>query len=120
MEVKINKEIRNYTESIFFGLSLRQFVCSLCACVVAVLLFFLLKPYLGTETLSWVCILAASPFAAFGFFKYNGMVAEKAIYAWYKSTFLIPKKLVFKNTNIYFSMMKDLIDKKNKEAMKTK
>lgn len=67
--------------------------------MVAVLLFFLLKPYLGTEILSWVCILAASPFAAFGFFKYNGMVAEKAIYAWYKSTFLIPKKLVFKNTN---------------------
>lgn len=26
MEVKINKEIRNYTESMFFGLSLRQFV----------------------------------------------------------------------------------------------
>ena len=26
MEVKINKEIRDYTESMFFGLSLRQFV----------------------------------------------------------------------------------------------
>lgn len=26
MEVKINKEIRNYTESMFFGLSLRQFI----------------------------------------------------------------------------------------------
>ena len=88
MEVKIDKEIRNYIESIFFELSLRQFVFSLCACVVAVFLF---KPYLGIETLSWVCILAASPFAAFCFFKYNGMVAEKAIYAWYKSTFLISK-----------------------------
>ena len=26
MEVKINREIRNYTESMFFGLSMRQFV----------------------------------------------------------------------------------------------
>lgn len=26
MEVKINKEIRDYTEAIFFGLSLRQFI----------------------------------------------------------------------------------------------
>ena len=26
MEVKINNEIRNYTESMFFGLSLRQFI----------------------------------------------------------------------------------------------
>lgn len=25
MEVKINREIRDYTESLFFGLSLRQF-----------------------------------------------------------------------------------------------
>ena len=33
MEVKINREIRNYTEAMFFGLSLRQFIFSACACV---------------------------------------------------------------------------------------
>lgn len=26
MEVKINREIRNYTEAVFFGLSLRQII----------------------------------------------------------------------------------------------
>ena len=36
MEVKINREIRNYTEAMFFGLSMRQFIFSACACVVAV------------------------------------------------------------------------------------
>ena len=36
MEVKINREIRNYTESMFFGLSLRQFIFSVLACGVAV------------------------------------------------------------------------------------
>ena len=50
MEVKINREIRNYTEAMFFGLSLRQFIFSICACAVAVGLYFLLKPYVGTET----------------------------------------------------------------------
>ena len=64
MEVKINKEIRNYTESMFFGLSLRQFIFSVLACGVAVGLYFLLRPRFGTETLSWVCILGAFPFAA--------------------------------------------------------
>ena len=39
LEVKINREIRNYTESMFFGLSLRQFVFSLLAVGVAVLLY---------------------------------------------------------------------------------
>ena len=64
MEVKINREIRNYTESMFFGLSLRQFIFSVLACGVAVGLYFLLRPYVGTETVSWVCILGAAPFAA--------------------------------------------------------
>ena len=41
MEVKINREIRNYTESMFFGLSMRQFVFSLLAIGVAVALYFL-------------------------------------------------------------------------------
>ena len=108
MEVKINKEIRNYTESIFFGLSLRQFLFSFTACIVALLLYFILKPYFGIETLSWVCILGAIPFAVLGFVTYNGMTAEKFIYAWIKSEFLIPKKLFFNATNIYELMLKNI------------
>ncbi len=76
VEVKINREIRNYTEAMFFGLSLRQFIFSVCACAVAVGLYFLLKPYVGTETVSWMCILGAAPLAALGFIKYNGMTAK--------------------------------------------
>ena len=67
MEVKINREIRNYTESMFFGLSFRQFVFSLLAVGVAIVLYFALKPHVGTETVSWMCILGAAPFAAMGF-----------------------------------------------------
>ena len=51
LEVKINKEIRNYTESMFFGLSLRQFIFSLLACGVAVGLYFILRPYFGIEAI---------------------------------------------------------------------
>lgn len=119
MEVKINREIRNYTESMFFGLSLRQFIFSVLACGVAVGLYFLLRPYVGTETVSWVCILGAAPFAALGFVKYNGMTAEKAIYAWIKSEFLMPKKLVFHFTNVYYELMKSSIEQKQKEVLKS-
>ena len=115
MEVKINREIRNYTESMFFGLSLRQFIFSVLACGVAVGLYFLLRPYVGTETVSWVCILGAAPFAALGFVKYNGMTAEKAIYAWIKSEFLMPKKLVSHSTNVYYELMKSSIEQKQKD-----
>lgn len=119
MEVKINREIRNYTEAMFFGLSLRQFIFSVCACAVAVGLYFLLKPYVGTETVSWMCILGAAPFAALGFIKYNGMTAEKFIYAWIKSEFLMPKKLVFHSTNTYLELMKPGMEKKQKEVLKS-
>ena len=84
MEVKINKDIRDFSESIFFGLSLRQFIFSILACLVAVVLYFLLKPFFGIETLSWVCILGAAPFAALGFIKYNGMTAEEFVIAFIK------------------------------------
>ena len=99
LEVKINREIRNYTEAMFFGLSLRQFIFSILACGVAVGIYFLLRPYVGTETVSWMCIFGAAPFALLGFVKYNGMTAEKFMWAWIKSEVLIPKRLCFHSTN---------------------
>ena len=120
MEVKINREIRNYTESIFFGLSLRQFVFSICACVVAVILYFLLKPYCGIETLSWGCILGAAPFAALGFIKYNGMTAEKFVAAWIKSMILTPKRLTFKPTNLYYEYLKNIENRKVRKEKKNR
>lgn len=107
MEIKVNKEIREYTESIFFGLSMRQFFFSASSCGIAVLLYFLLKKYLGIETLSWVCIMGALPFAALGFFKYNGMTAEEFVIAWIKSEILLPKVLLFKPENIYEEMLNE-------------
>lgn len=114
MEVKINKEIRNYTESMFFGLSLRQFIFSVLACGVAVGLYFLLRPCFGTETLSWMCILGAAPFAAVGFIKYNGMTAEQFVWAWIKSEFLMPKKILFVPKNLYYEAMKANIEAREK------
>lgn len=109
MEVRINREIRDYTESMFFGLSLRQFFFSVLACGVAVGIYLGLNPILGTETTSWLCIVAAFPFAVLGFLKYNGMTAEKFIAAWIKSTFMIPKILIFGNANYYFAMLAEVL-----------
>lgn len=105
MEVKINREIRDYTESMFFGLSLRQFFFSLAAVGVAVIIYLFLKPVLGMETVSWLCIIAAAPFAALGFIKYHGMSAEQFIWAWIKSELLEPRELRFESVNIYYEMM---------------
>ena len=96
MEVKINREIRNYTESMFFGLSMRQFVFSVLAILVAVGL--------------WMCILGAAPFAALGFITYHGMTAEQFLWAWLRSELLEPKELRFEASNLYYEALKDKLE----------
>ena len=118
MEIRINKEIRDYTEAMFLGLSLRQCIFSGLACGVAAGVFFALRPYIGMETLSWICILAAAPFAAMGFIKYNGMPAEQFIKAWYRSRFCTPKRLIFKPENLYYEILKDKIEEQKKEMLR--
>ena len=117
MEVKINKEIRDFTESIFFGLSMRQFFFSVLAVAAAIGVYFLLKPLLGLETASWACVLAAVPFGAMGFIKYNGMPMEKIFVAWLKDNFICPRRLTIKSNNIYKEALKGYFAKKEKEAI---
>ena len=119
MEVKINKDVREYTESMFFGLSLRQFIFSFIALVVAVVIYFWIKPFWGVETVSWMCVLGAAPFAALGFVNYHGLNAEQLLWAWLKSELIEPKKLIFESSTLYYDVLKENITKREKEAMKS-
>ena len=115
MEVRINHEIREYTESMFFGLTMRQFIFTCLAIAASIFSYFLLKPLIGIEAVSWVCMLAAVPFAVLGFVRYNGMSAEKFIWAWIKSELLIPKKLCYGNNNMYRVLMHEMKEEKKAE-----
>jgi hypothetical protein len=57
-----------------------------------------------------VCVLGAAPFAAAGFVRYNGMTAERFILVWLFSAFFIPKKLMFRATNIYYEAVKAVLE----------
>lgn len=118
MEIKINREIREYTESIFFGLSLRQFLFSALAVGVAIALYFGLRSRFGIESLSWMCVLGAAPCAAMGFIKYHGMTAEQLLWAYIKSEFLMPRRLTFHPSNIYYEALQKSIQRYEKEGLK--
>ncbi len=107
MEVRINKEVRDYQESIFFGLSLRQLLFALLAVLVAVGVYFGLKDIVGSGEIGWICVLAAFPFALGGFFTYNGMTFERFLLAVIRSELLYPRKLVFKSENLYAKVMEN-------------
>ena len=119
MEIKINREIRDYHESMFMGLSLRQSIFSVLAIASAVGLYFWLQPVLGAEITSWVCVLGAAPFAVLGFVFYHGMPAEKFFWVWFRSEVLEPKQLCCKPNNLYYELMKDTIAKHEKEVKNT-
>ena len=110
LEVKINREIREYQENIFFGLNLRQLTFSILAIAVAVGIYFGFRNILGTETVSWLCILGAFPFGAMGFIRYNGMTAEQFAMAFVKSEFLMPKQLCFESEDLYWKLLGSTIE----------
>ena len=120
MEVKINREIREYTESMFFGLTLRQFIFTVLAAATSIISYFLLRPVIGIEAVSWVCMLTAVPFAVLGFVRYNGMPAEKFIWAWIKSEILMPKHLCFGNSNLYMELLSGAERDKQRQKKKRK
>lgn len=116
-EIKINKEIRDYTESIFLGLSLRQTIFSLFACGIACIIYFLFKDRLGVEITSWLCMLSAAPFAAFGFVRFQGMYTEEILVTAISSLLLSTRNLFNQPYNLYFELFNSYINQTRKESI---
>ena len=116
-EIKINKEIRDYTESILLGLSLRQSIFSILACAVACGIYFLFKERLGTEVTSWLCMLGAAPFAALGFIRFQGMYTEDIIKVAFSSLVLSTRNLINNPFNLYYTLLEPTIIQSRKESI---
>ena len=118
MEIRINKEIKDYHESLFFGLSFRQFVCSVMALGAAVGIYFGFVDIVGKETVSWLCIVCAAPIAAAGFFQYHSMNFEEFIVAYIKSEFLYTGIRVFRSENILYNIYREVLNDTTKQTKK--
>ncbi len=75
MEIKINKEVREYSEKVLFGLTGRQFILACAAIVCSTVLFFILP--IQTDLKLIVCVVASSPFIILGFAKVQGHTVEE-------------------------------------------
>ena len=116
-EIKINKEIRDYTESIFFGLSLRQSIFSIIACIIATGIYFLFNNKLDTEMTSWLCMLGAAPFAALGFIRFQGMYTEDIVKTALYSFLLSSTNLINKPFDLYEEIFNSIINQSRKESI---
>ena len=86
MEIKIPKEVRLHKETVLFGLTLRQLLCSGLAVGTAVMVYL---------------ALGAAPFAVAGFFQYNGLTFGQFLWAVLKSQVLYAGPRVFRAENLY-------------------
>ncbi|ERK46842.1 PrgI family protein [Faecalitalea cylindroides] len=118
MQLKINKEIRDFKESIFFGLSMRQFIFSAFACGIAIFLYFTFIDKLGMELTSWVCMIGALPFAAIGFITIQGMTFERFLIDLFRSILLYFNPLEYVPYNYFYELTKKRIEIIRKESMK--
>lgn len=114
MQRPINKEIRGYQENIFMGMDLRQLVCAGAAILVAVAVYFFGKDMLGQETASWLCIVAAVPFAGAGFFRYNNLNFEQFLFAVVESNFIRSGPRVWKAENQIYNNMQERLRTEHK------
>ena len=101
MEIKVNKEIMDYHESVFMWLNMREVLCVGLAAGVATGVFFLFQKRLGVETTGWICILCAAPFGGLGFVKINGLRLEEYVTAFVKTMFIMQKTRIFISENFY-------------------
>lgn len=117
MQIKVNKEIRDYTESIVLGLSAREYIFSALSCAIAVGLYFLCINTLGSELTTWICMIGAIPFAALGFITFQHMNAEQIVITAWRSFLLSKKHLIDQPFNLYKEIFKEYFNDKKKEAL---
>ncbi|WP_010233477.1 PrgI family protein [Clostridium arbusti] len=119
IDIKIPKEIRSYKEKIYFGLNLRQLICTGLSIAIVVPMYIFGKQYIGDDIASWLVIIVSIPPISVGFVKYNGMNFEEFILSFIRFSILYPQKRKYKTENLY-EVIENYIEKEEKKAIAKK
>ena len=119
IEIRIPKEIKNYREKLFFGLTLRQCICAGVALLICVPLYIFGRNFIPQEMVSWLVILIAAPLMLAGFFKYNDMFFEQFAVEFFYFYFF-PQKRVYSNEPVFADLRKKYIAEELQEEIAAK
>ena len=114
IEIRIPKEIKNYREKLFFGLTLRQCICTAISMLICVPLYIWGNRFLPQEAISWVVLLIAAPLMFTGFFRYNDMAFEQFALELIRF-YIYPQKRVYSFEPTFMEIRKMYIDTKLKD-----
>lgn len=103
IEIRIPKEIKNYREKLFFGLTMRQCLCAGIALLICVPLYIFGNRFLPQEAVSWAVIIIAMPLMLAGFFRYNDMTFEKFA-SELANSYFTPQKRVYSYEPVFMKL----------------
>lgn len=99
LEIKIPADIQSYKTKLMFGLTTRQIISIGAALGICVPLAAYGRKYISEDVISWITILTAAPFVAWGFFTYKDMKFEDYARAMLNFN-LNPQKRVYEDTDL--------------------
>lgn len=109
MEIKINKEIRDYQEKLALGLTLKQIILIIVGILITVGLYTSLKSVLPDVAVFIVSLLfGIIPFGAWALFRYQDKSAAEWLKLYLK---YLKNPKIYKNhsTNVYAQLLSNII-----------
>lgn len=114
LEVKVNKDIREYKQDVFFGMNMRQLGFTAVAVAVGIGTYLGFRNILPENVVFLLCAAFAAPFMMGGFWEYNKMPLEEVIIVWWRSKH-IPPELPYVAENKYKDLMEDKVKELEEE-----
>ena len=99
VEIRITRELGDFTPKFVGPFTLRQFICLVGAGVPCYFLYSSLRGILPVDAIGFLCIIPAAIAAAFGWFRPYGMKMEIFIRSIFITMFLAPANRKYRATN---------------------
>lgn len=99
IDIKINRDMTEYEEK-WAGMSIKQLIFGALAVVSGAGGYFLMKRMINVDIAIYLSILFAAPFAAIGFFSYNGMSCVQFLKALIRH-YSMPTVLVYRSFDVF-------------------
>ncbi|MDR1101632.1 MAG: PrgI family protein [Clostridiales bacterium] len=101
IEIRIPKEINDYKEKLFLGLTLRQTLSIVLLVIINVPAYFGMNETFGSDVTTWFILLNAVPIVVVGFVRPNGMEFEKFAVAFLQTSVLFQQNRPYITENLY-------------------
>lgn len=119
IEIRINRDPREYKDKVIAGLTIRQIICVAIMLVLNIPIYIFGNRYMNKDVVGYILILVSIPLVLIGFFEYNKMPFERVILSIIQTEIIQPVKRNYANKNVIqivdnFILKDEIISNKKK------